>query len=163
MPRKNPERGKFWDANAGLLIIYEPQKLPVDCQDRLLKWQKLRPIQPSSGNHHVEDPDPVIIFVARDSPQQIMSTGTVLPGLLTKMLPHIHIPPLREQPEDVVLLIGHLLRTKGREYRGRELSAERDLEEEALFLLVNFQWPGNISALREVVTRLVFSVPLVKP
>ena len=151
-----------WDANAGLLIIYDPPKLPLDCQAYLLKCWKLRPIQSSSGNHELEDPDLVVIFVARGSPEEIISTGAVLPGLFTKMLPHIHVPPLRERSEDVVLLIEHLLRTKGCEYRGRELSADRDLEEEALFLLVNFDWPDNIPALREVVTRLVFSVPLSK-
>jgi DNA-binding NtrC family response regulator len=157
---EQPGEGKFGDANVGLLIVYEPQKLPLDCQDRLLKRQKLKPIQPPKGTHRVEDPDPVIIFVARDSPKELMSTGAVLPGLLTEMLPHIHVPPLRERPEDVVLLIEHLLRTKGHEYRGRELSADRDLEEEVLFLLVNFHWPGNIPALREVVMRLIFLVPL---
>ncbi|MGB6063717.1 MAG: sigma 54-interacting transcriptional regulator [Desulfomonilaceae bacterium] len=159
---EEPGEGKFLDASEGLLVIYEPQKLPVDCQDFLLKWQKLRPIRKPGGDRQFEYPDPVVILVFRGSPEEIIAAEAVLPGLFTKMLPHIYILPLRERPEDVVLLIEYFLRTKGCEYRGRELSADRDLEEEALFLLVNFDWPGNISALREVVTRLVFSVPLSK-
>ena len=73
----------------------------------------------------------------------------------------MHIFPLRERPQEVVLLIDYLFRAKGLEYTGSEFSIERNLEDEALFLLGNFPWPGNISALREVVTDLVGSVLLI--
>jgi DNA-binding NtrC family response regulator len=158
-PEKTGE-GKFWDSNAGLLIIYEPQRLPRDCQDRLVKWQRLGQIQRDGNDGRLEDPDALIIFVAGQAPLQMTQTGALIPGLVTNSLPRVHIPPLRERPEDVLLLIEHSLRTKGRKYTGREFSIERNLEDEALFLLVNFHWPGNASALREVITDLISAVLL---
>jgi transcriptional regulator with PAS, ATPase and Fis domain len=73
----------------------------------------------------------------------------------------MRIFPLRERPQEVVLLIDYLFRAKGLEYTGSEFSIERNLEDEALFLLVNFHWPGNASALREVITGLVSAVLLI--
>jgi DNA-binding NtrC family response regulator len=160
VPEK-PGEGKLCNADRGLLVIYEPQRLPRDCQDRLVKWQRLGQIQRGDSDGRLEDPDTVIIFVARQDPLHMTQKGELIPGLVTNSLPRIHIPPLRERPQDAVLMLEHLLRTKGRKYTGREFSIERNLEDEALFFLANFHWPGNALALREVVTDLVGSVLLI--
>ena len=160
VPEK-PGEGKFGYADGGLLVIYEPQRLPRDCQDRLVKWQRLGQIQRGDSDGRLEEPDTVIIFVACQDPLQMSQTGALITGLVTNSLPRIHIPPLRERPQDAVLMIEHLLRTKGRKDTGREFSIERNLEDEALFLLGNFHWPGNASALRGVITDLVSAVLLI--
>lgn len=150
--------GKFWAANVGLLSIFEPQRLPRDCQDRLLTWQRFRQIRRGGNDGQFEDSDPVIIFVARQDPEQMAQTGAIERGLVMNSLVHIHIPPLRDRPQDVALLIEHSLRTKGRARRGAEFSFECNMEDEALFLLVNFHWPDNVTALREIITHLVSQV-----
>lgn len=155
---EEPGGGKFWAANVGLLSIHEPQRLPRDCQDRLLTWQRFRQIRRGGHEGQFEDSDPVIIFVARQDPEQMAQTGAIERGLVMNSLVHIHIPPLRDRPQDVALLIEHSLRSKGHERRGAEFSIERNMDDEALFLLVNFDWPDNVTALREIITHLVSQV-----
>lgn len=154
---KESREGKLADAGAGILTISDPQRLTKECQSRLLEWQARR-LRRSVSDGQYEDPDPLIIFIARQSPEELVQSGAVLPGLVTISLARIHIPALRERPEDVVLLIEHLLRVKVLELTGWEFSIERNLQDEALFLLANFHWPDNILALQEVVARLAGAV-----
>ena len=58
----------------------------------------------------------------------------------------VSLPPLRERPEDVLLLAKeHLRRVAGRRFRGFDAAAQR--------LLLGYQWPGNVRELRNLVER----------
>ncbi|MGB6065986.1 MAG: sigma 54-interacting transcriptional regulator [Desulfomonilaceae bacterium] len=154
--QKETREGKLWDAGAGILAIYDPENMSKGCQSRLLE-RKTRPLRRSRDGQD-EDPDPLPILVAaRERPEELVQRGAVLPGLVTTPLT-IHIPPLRERPEDVTLFIEYFLRAKVLELTGWEFSLERNFQDEALFLLVNFYWPDNMLALQEVVALLVGAV-----
>jgi DNA-binding NtrC family response regulator len=156
--QKGTSEGKLADAEAGILTISEPQRLTEGCQQRLLEWQRGRRLRRSVSDGRYEDPDPLIIFVAREHPEELVRRGAVLPGLVTTALANIHIPALRERPEDVVVLSEHLLRVKVLELTGWEFSIERNFQDEALFILVNFHWPDNTLALQEVVALLAGAI-----
>lgn len=154
--RKETRRGKLVEAEAGILTISEPQMLTKICQRRLLEWQARRLRRSSDGLY--EDPDPIIIFVAHQRPEALEQRGAVLPGLVKRALAHIHIPSLRECPEDVALLVEYFLRVKVLELTGWEFSSERNLQDDALFLLVNFHWPDNLLGVQEVIARLTGAI-----
>jgi two-component system nitrogen regulation response regulator NtrX len=59
----------------------------------------------------------------------------------------INMPPLRERPEDILLLLRHFL---------KELGGERpELEDEARDLLIAYNWPGNVRELKNLAERIM--------
>ncbi len=65
------------------------------------------------------------------------------------MLP-IHIPPLRERKEDIPLLVDHFLNIFNQRYR-----KNIKIEPEALQLMINYPWYGNVRELANTLERLV--------
>ncbi len=63
----------------------------------------------------------------------------------------IRLPPLRERPEDVVLLADHFVRVAAKEM-GRPLES---LSRDAIAILAAHDWPGNVRQLENVIRRLV--------
>ena len=63
----------------------------------------------------------------------------------------VQIPPLREHPEDIVLIAHHFLQRFARKARVRV----RGFTREALEILQKYRWPGNVRELRNVVERAV--------
>ncbi len=63
----------------------------------------------------------------------------------------IHIPPLRERPEDIPLLLRHFLKQAAREFDAEPT----EVTPEAMELLQQYTWPGNVRELPNVVERAV--------
>lgn len=68
----------------------------------------------------------------------------------------LRIPPLRERKSDVPELVRFFLKTQCMEY-GRK---PKEIDDEALQILVAYDWPGNVKELKNIVERLVISVPI---
>jgi two-component system NtrC family response regulator len=64
---------------------------------------------------------------------------------------HIHLPPLRERPDDIPLLVNHFL---GKHTRGDHEPPLR-IAPEALRTLFEYPWPGNVRELENVIERTV--------
>src|SRR5262249_4088072 len=60
---------------------------------------------------------------------------------------NVHLPPLRERPEDLPLLIRHFIEHSAQPSRAWRLSAE------ALRVLLNYPWPGNVRELENTIER----------
>ncbi len=63
----------------------------------------------------------------------------------------VEVPPLRERPEDINLLLTHFLRESAAAHR----TPEPELTPEALARLTDYRWPGNVRELKNVAERLV--------
>jgi UDP-3-O-acyl N-acetylglucosamine deacetylase len=70
----------------------------------------------------------------------------------------IRIPPLKDRKEDISALAKAFLTSLSREYG----KPPKSLEDKALAALVNHHWPGNIKELKNILERLVITVPLEK-
>lgn len=68
------------------------------------------------------------------------------------MIP-IYLPPLRERKEDIQLLIDHFINKKSTDGRKRKFS------QEAMDIMLNYNWPGNIRELENVIERVVTLTP----
>jgi two-component system nitrogen regulation response regulator NtrX len=70
----------------------------------------------------------------------------------------ISLPPLRERKGDIPALLTFFLKTFSQEHNRKV----KELEDEALEALVNYNWPGNIKELKNVAEKLVISIPTTK-
>jgi two-component system response regulator AtoC len=64
---------------------------------------------------------------------------------------HIHLPPLRERKEDVLLLAEHFLRYYGKKFNKPLVSLSSEVKD----MLKNYSWPGNVRELKNVIERAV--------
>ncbi|HLX11565.1 MAG TPA: helix-turn-helix domain-containing protein, partial [Bacteroidota bacterium] len=65
------------------------------------------------------------------------------------------MPPLRNRPEDIPLLVGHFLT----EFSQKNGKKKQHFSEEALRLLTVYDWPGNVRELRNIIERIVVTRP----
>ncbi len=70
----------------------------------------------------------------------------------------ISLPPLRERKGDIPALLTFFLETFSQEHNRKV----KELEDEALEALVNYNWPGNVKELKNVAEKLVISIPTTK-
>ncbi len=67
----------------------------------------------------------------------------------------IHVPPLRERPEDIPLLLHHFVQQASRRMR----KTIDTISSETMEALIHFRWPGNIRELENVIERAVILSP----
>ena len=97
----------------------------------------------------------IIAATNRDLTQQVVA-GAFREDLYYRLnVIRIHVPPLRERPEDIPALVAHFTEMFSRQY-GLEPCT---VSSEAAYLLLHHQWAGNVRELKNVVERLVVKFP----
>ncbi|MET0069202.1 MAG: sigma-54-dependent Fis family transcriptional regulator [Candidatus Thiodiazotropha sp.] len=136
-------RGKIVQADGGTLFLDEIGDMPLHLQARLLRVLEEREVTPLGG----EKPIKVsikLISATHHNIKNMVEDGDFREDLYYRL--HgvsLTMPPLRERT-DKLQLIKHIGQLEA------ETSAELNWEPEALKLLENFPWPGNIRQLRNV-------------
>lgn len=131
-------------ADGGTLFLDELGELSLSSQAKLLRLLEERKVQPLGDRQTHEVDFRVISATNRDLSKQIQE-GAFRDDLFYRLaVITIHIPPLRERPEDIIPLARHLL---------YQLSKEEELEiidftPDAQEALLAYHWPGNIRELK---------------
>jgi DNA-binding NtrC family response regulator len=143
--------GKIELANGGTLFLDEVESIPLSMQVKLLRVLEERSIEKLGSNRTI----PVDMRVVAATNQDLASL--VVAGQLREdfyyrinVVP-IHLPPLRERPEDIALLVADFLRNNP---LAREKGINR-ISERALAQLMSYGWPGNVRELSNVLERAV--------
>jgi len=97
----------------------------------------------------------IIAATNRDLAQQVGSGGFREDLYYRLNVVRIHVPPLRERPDDIPALFAHFADLFSRQYG----LAPRTLTLDAEHLLLRYRWPGNVRELKNVVERLVVRAP----
>ena len=133
-------------AKSGTVFLDEIGEVPLPAQAkflRALQEKEVRPVGASKPEHFEAR---VIAATNRDLEERVIE-GTFRQDLFYRLhvIP-IHLPPLRERPEDIPLLTDHLLKRCAQR-------PERQLkfDDEAMEMLVNEDWPGNVRQLENVI------------
>jgi two-component system NtrC family response regulator len=139
-------QGKFLQAHGGTLFLDEVGDMDPTLQSKILRALQERVVDPVGGR----EPRPVDVRVLAASNRDLRSAveeGSFRRDLYYRLnvIP-IHIPPLRERPEDLRLLLSHFLR----EYGG----SEAEVTPEAWEILLGHSWPGNVREVQNVCQRL---------
>ncbi len=143
--------GQFVLAHGGTLFLDEVTNLSGSIQAKLLRVLQERKVHPLGGKKDREI-DIRIITAANVNIAEEVGRGMFRHDLYHRLNEFtIEIPPLRERREDIAVLAGHFMDEANLELNKKV----RGFSGEAMEALLNYNWPGNIRELRNVVRRAV--------
>lgn len=147
-------RGKFELATGGTLFLDEIGDMSLKTQAKVLRALQEQVIEPVGGHQSVRVDVRVLAATNKDLLEEIRG-GRFREDLFFRLnvIP-IHVPPLRERGDDVVVLAKHFMGEIAREY-GRRV---KQLAPDAEMALRSFRWPGNVRELRNVIERVMIMV-----
>ncbi|WP_020677470.1 sigma-54 interaction domain-containing protein [Geopsychrobacter electrodiphilus] len=144
-------RGYFEQADGGTLFLDEIGDMPLHTQSKLLRVLEEGQLQPV-GSERIHTVDVRVVAATHVALEQAVSDGRFRADLYHRLaVLRIHVPPLRERDEDILLLANHFLHQFNRRYQKQ---IER-FTPEAMSILKAYMWPGNIRELRNLIERLV--------
>ncbi|MBM4162793.1 MAG: sigma-54-dependent Fis family transcriptional regulator, partial [Ignavibacteria bacterium] len=147
--------GKFELADGGTIFLDEIAELDVHLQVKLLRALQEKEIDRIGG----ASPIPVNVRVIAATNRDLITMtdrGEFRQDLFYRLNVYpIHMPPLREHKEDIPLLVEHFLRRFGKAL-GKPAVRVETL---ALDLLMQYDWPGNIRELENVLQRAILLSP----
>jgi two-component system, NtrC family, response regulator AtoC len=142
--------GLFEVAHEGTLLLDEIGDLPLDLQAKLLRVLEEGEIR-RVGGRDAKKVDVRVIAATAKPLEQAVERGEFRADLFYRLnVVRLHLPPLRERPEDVPALLTHFARQAATRM-GRAVS----LTPGALASLTHHTWPGNVRELRNAVERAV--------
>ena len=145
------KKGLFEVANQGVLFLDEIGDLPVQTQSKLLQVLEEREIRRIGGTQSIKVDVCVIAATNKDLIQAVRD-GAFRDDLYFRLnvIP-IHVPPLRQHPEDIPLLVNFLIQKFSNEYAE---ALPKQVTPQAMSVLRRYQWPGNIRQLENYLRRI---------
>lgn len=147
--------GKFEHANRGTLFLDEIDSMPLPLQGKLLRALQDRVVEKLGSNKSIA----VNVRPIASSKIDLRAAGEK--GVFRSDLyfrlatVELHVPPLRQRPEDIPLLFEHFARLAA-ERQGRPL---KPVSSPTLSGLMAHHWPGNVRELRNAAERYVLGLP----
>ena len=143
--------GIFEVASHGSLFLDEVANLNVDIQAKLLRATETQEYKPV-GASRLKKSDVRIIAATNRDLKIMVDEGNFREDFFYRLnVFPIFIPPLRERRDDIPRLLYHFLKLYRRQI-GKQVDGFSD---DSLEMLINFDWPGNVRQLKNVVERLV--------
>jgi transcriptional regulator with GAF, ATPase, and Fis domain len=142
--------GMFQLANHGTILLDEIGELSLPLQAKLLRVLQDGAVRSVGSDQPVNVDVRVIASTNKDLAHQV-EKGTFREDLFFRLqvIP-IHLPPLRARRSDIALLINHFLERSNRRH-GLTIARSR----EAMIYLWEYDWPGNIREMENLVERLI--------
>ncbi len=142
--------GRFEMADGGTLFLDEIGNMAIDFQEKILRVIEYQQFERLRGTETIKV-DVRIVAATNANLEQLMTDGKFREDLYDRLsFQTIHIPPLREHPDDIRALVGHFLARFRVEVPS--VAAER-FSDRALEKLMKYPWPGNVRELKNVVER----------
>ena len=150
--QRGGRKGKFALAEKGSILLDEVSELPLAMQVKLLRVLQEREIEPV-GAVEAEPIDVRILAASNKDLEELVAQGAFRKDLYYRLnVLKLEIPALRDRPEDIPLLVDHLLRSLEREtgipVDGVAPEAER--------IMQAYPWPGNVRELRNVLEQALY-------
>jgi two-component system response regulator AtoC len=143
--------GRFEQAQGGTLFLDEIGEIDASIQVKLLRFLGERTFE-RVGSNKTLAADVRLIAATNKNLEQMVKAGTFREDLYYRLhILEIHLPPLRERPEDIPLLAQTFLREFAKEL-GKDI---KDFTAEALETMINYPWPGNVRELRAALEHAV--------
>jgi len=146
---KRRTAGKFELASGGTVFLDEIGDFPALLQAKLLRFLEDGKFYRLGGSEYVS-PNVRIVSATNRSIDEMVKTGDFREDLFYRLnLIRVHIPPLRERPEDLLVLSRILLKQFARKHK----KAIKGFTDDARDRLLRYPWFGNVRELRNVIER----------
>ena len=138
-------------ADGGTLFLDEIGDLSLEVQPKLMRFLQESEIQPLGETRPIRV-DVRVLAATNTDLERAVEDGRFREDLFHRLnIIRIHVPPLRERSEEVPILAGHFLE----HFSSRSGKSEIALTQEALEMLTEYDWPGNVRQLRNEIERVV--------
>lgn len=141
--------GRFEEADGGSIFLDEIGELSLPLQAKLLRFLQEREFERLGSSKTIKVDVRIITATNKDLSEAVMR------GLFREDLYYrlnvfpIQVPPLRERKEDIPHLLSHFLERASKEY-GRKFR----IGPQALDVLVQYEWPGNVREMENLIERM---------
>lgn len=143
------KRGLLEVSNGGSLFLDEIGEFPLELQAKLLRVLQEKKFRRVGGTVEISS-DVRIIAATHRNLEQMIEQGDFREDLYYRLnVVSLHVPPLRERRDDIALLAMLFIRRFSQEL-GKNIS---QISHEVLETLQNYDWPGNIRELQNVIER----------
>jgi len=145
------KKGLFEIANGGTVFLDEIGEMPLQLQSKILKVLESKSFRRVGGEKYLATDVQIIAATNRDL-KQFVEERRFRQDLYYRLnVVPIHLPPLRERREDIFPLIEYFIQVFNKKI-GRNIS---EVSNEALRALIDYDWPGNIRELRNIIEHLM--------
>lgn len=147
---KGRKIGLFEAASAGTVFLDEMGEIEPGLQAKLLRVLEDKKIRRLGGTQ-LHEIDVRIIAATNQDLRKAIQAGRFREDLFYRLhIVPIHVPPLRERPEDIIALSNHFLSEYAKKFSRSFTSLSKDTQA----LLQSYRWPGNVRELRHVLERI---------
>jgi formate hydrogenlyase transcriptional activator len=143
--------GRFQHAHTGTLFLDEVGDLPLELQPKLLRVLQEREFEKVGGNRTIRVDVRIVAATNQDLHQMVRERRFRADLFYRLNVFPITLPPLRERPDDIPLLVQHFMF----KYASRMSKEINGISERAMEVLRRHNWPGNVRELQNVVERAV--------
>jgi two-component system, NtrC family, response regulator AtoC len=145
------KKGRFELAHSGTLFLDEIGDINMKTQVKLLRVLQERSFRRLGGTELI-DVDVRLITATNRNLLKLVEEGIFRSDLYYRLnVVNIHLPPLRERKEDVPLLVSHFMAKYNLEFSKKFERVAQD----ALTVMLDYQWAGNVRELENVIERAV--------
>ena len=147
-------KGVFEQADGGTLLFDEIGEMPLPLQTKLLRVLQERYVVRIGGSEKIHF-DVRVVAATNKNLQKEIQHGNFRADLFYRLnVFPIDVPPLRTRASDIPLLANHFLSKFNSKY-----NTQKDLSEQAHYIIQNYSWPGNARELENFMERLVIITP----
>ncbi len=145
--------GLFEQADGGTLFLDELGELPIDLQPKLLRALEQREVR-RVGAVKANKIDVRIIAATNRNLEDEVKAGRFRQDLFYRLsVVRLHLPALRERADDIPLLVTHFLEHAQYNRNPNGTKRAREVSREAMTLLQNYSWSGNVRELVNTIER----------
>ena len=146
------KRGKFEQANGGLLFLDEIGDMSLPLQSKLLHVLQGGDFSPLGSEKSVKMGAWVVAATNHELEADMVNAEFREDLYYRLSTIKIHVEPLRSRPEDIPLLIDHYIKTYTAQFEGKQLLTP---DQKVIDKLATYHWPGNVRELQNVLKRLM--------
>ncbi|MCM3323559.1 sigma-54 interaction domain-containing protein [Cytobacillus kochii] len=147
---RNGKAGLFEVANSGTIFLDEIGEMPLSLQVKLLGVLQDMKIQRIGGTKEIPIDVRVIAATNADLEKMIREKKFRQDLYFRLNVLSITIPPLRERPDDIIVLIEHFLKMFNEKHQ-----FNKSFSPSSIKFFLSYDWPGNIRELKNLVERLM--------
>ncbi|MGH7468607.1 MAG: sigma-54 interaction domain-containing protein [Longimicrobiales bacterium] len=148
-------KGFFELANHGTLFLDEIGEMPPTTQSKLLRVLEEREFMRVGGESAIRV-DVRVLAATNQNLRYLVEAGRFRRDLYYRLnVLHIDLPPLRERPDDIVLLVEAFVKEASREHDRPQVT----IAPEAMAIMMEYSWPGNVRELKNLIESMVVLSP----